>query len=144
MPNPREIDLVAMLNPCLGLEMVVDPRLVLTIMSNPRIGLATMPDYCLGLSPNKAINLRPSLAPNMVVKLKILGYGMIPISKWLKPVMFARPKQTINKHMTVMHSSCQEREKKEKKQIIDHRRQSNHDMSTSVVPCGRGHIYASI
>jgi hypothetical protein len=46
--------------------------------------------------------------------------------------------------MTIMHFSCQEREKKEKTQTIDHRRQSNHDMSTRAPPCGRGHVSASI
>ena len=42
-----------------------------------------------------------------------------------------------------MHFSCQEREKKEKIQTNDHRRQSNHDMSTCAASCEREHDYAS-
>lgn len=42
-----------------------------------------------------------------------------------------------------MHFSCQEREKKEKIQTNDHRRQSNHDMSTCAASYEREHDYAS-
>jgi hypothetical protein len=38
-----------------------------------------------------------------------------------------------------MHSSCQEREKKEKTQTIDHRQQSNYYLSTHATPWERGH-----
>jgi hypothetical protein len=37
-----------------------------------------------------------------------------------------------------MHFSCRERENKEKTQTIDHRRQSNHYMSTRATPCEKG------
>jgi len=36
-----------------------------------------------------------------------------------------------------MHFNCQEREKKEKTQTIDHRRQSNHDTYVHAAPYGR-------
>jgi len=42
-----------------------------------------------------------------------------------------------------MRFSCQEREKKEKTQTIDHQLQSNHDMFTHAAPCERGHGCAS-
>jgi hypothetical protein len=54
-----------------------------------------------------------------------------------------KPKQTTSKERTIVHFNCQEKEKKEKTQIIDHQRQSNYDMSTCVTPCARGHGYAS-
>lgn len=42
MSDSRASDMITMLDPCLGLEMLADPHLVLTIMSYP----------CLGLVPN--------------------------------------------------------------------------------------------
>jgi hypothetical protein len=38
-----------------------------------------------------------------------------------------------------MYFSCQKREKKEKIQTLNHRRQSNHDISTRAILYGRGH-----
>jgi hypothetical protein len=39
----------------------------------------------------------------------------------------------------IVYISCQEREKKEKTQTIDHWRQFNHYPSTRITSCGRGH-----
>ena len=44
---------------------------------------------------------------------------------------------------TIVHSSCHERENKEKTQIIYHRRQSNHYLSTRAIQYGRWHNCAS-
>jgi hypothetical protein len=46
-------------------------------------------------------------------------------------------------NMTIVHFSCQEREKKEKTQTIDDQRQSNHYSSTRVTLCERVHGYGS-
>jgi hypothetical protein len=51
-----------------------------------------------------------------------------------------RKKQT---KRTIVHFSCEEREKKEKTQTIDHWWQSNYYPSTHATPCGRGNDWAS-
>jgi hypothetical protein len=90
-------------------------------MSNPCLGLETLANSCLGLAPNMATSPCRGLTPRMTV----------------------RPKQTTKKKQrTIVHFSCQERERK-KTQTIDYQRQSNHDdLFTNVAPCERRHVYA--
>jgi hypothetical protein len=66
--------------------------------------------------------------------------------------MVARPRRlgletmsdlTNNKQRRQLCTLVQKREKKEKTQAIDHRRQSNHYLSTCVKPYEREHDYAS-
>jgi hypothetical protein len=70
---------------------------------------------------------------------RVLGLTVMSVQE-----VFARPKQTINKQMTIVHFSRQETEKNEKTQTIDHRWQSIHDMSTRAAPCGIEYVCASI
>ena len=158
--NRNQLNLAVMSNPTdppLDLKALADPRLILATMSDRRLfsGNHTRP-IRLGLSPYMAVNPCPGLTPNMVIRPKDLRSCMVPRLKQLESGMclpyprclglttLARPKQTTNKQMIIVHFSCQKIEKKEKTQTIDHRRQSNYDISTHAAPCGRGHIRAFI
>jgi hypothetical protein len=70
---------------------------------------------------------------------RVLGLTVMSVQE-----VFARPKQTINKQMKIVHFSRQEIEKNEKTLTIDHRWQSIHDMPTRVAPYGREYVCASI
>jgi len=61
---------------------------------------------------------------------RCLGLATMPDQRCLDLATHVKPKQTSNKKKAIVHFSCQEREKKEKTQAIDHRRQSNHDVYT--------------
>jgi hypothetical protein len=121
MPNPK----------CLGLATCQThftwvPRQL--GHSRPRhIGLTVMPDPdALGLTVIPDLSV---LVWQTCTSGSSITHGCIP-------------KQTTNKERTIIHFSCQEREKKEKKlkqSIIG----SNHDMSTRNTPYRRRHVCVS-